>query len=41
MLHEGYQLCLAKLINAQLYEEMGFVVTKLQHDDLINPEGPI
>ena len=39
MLHEGHRLCLAKLIIDQLYEEMGFVVAKLQKDDSINPGG--
>ena len=41
MLHEGQQLSLSKLIIAQLYEEIGLIVTKLQHDHLINPGGPI
>ena len=41
MLHEGHQLCLSKLIIAQLYEEMRFVVNKLQNDNSINPGGPI
>ena len=29
MLHEGHQLSLSKLIIAQLYEEMGSLMTKL------------
>ena len=41
MLHEGHRLCLTKLIIAQLDEELGLVETKLQHNDSINPGGPI
>ena len=41
LLHEGHQLCLAKLIIAQLYEKMGSIVTRLQQDDSINLGGPI